>query len=468
MQLEEMVGRLRREPVLFVRALLGEDPDGWQCEVMQAVADGETQITIRSGRQVGKTTELAWLSMWFLMVHRDARVLVTAPSSGQLEDAYIPEFKKWVNTLPPELRDCWTIKAERFEFKFDPRQPFENFITIKTARKDSPESMQGMNAPNVLVLVDEAAAVDDALFESLSGSLSGNRGKTCLFLTGNPNRTSGFFYESHTVEAESWKTFHVSSEQCSRVSESWIGRMKRKYGDDSDPYRIHVLGEFPRGESNTVIPVSLVEAAIGRDVDEIADSPVVWGLDVARFGSDSSALAKRKGNVLLGNIQTWRSLDTMQLAGLVESEYEAALGPYRPSEILVDVIGVGAGVVDRLRSLGLPVRGINVSESPSLKGQHLNLRSELWYNMKAWLEQRDVRLPNDKELMEELVSVRFEYTDRGKIKLESKQGMKKRGADSPDRADALALTFASTAARLSGSEKFDWRKPVRRLIPRLV
>lgn len=468
MQLDEMVGKLRAEPGLFVRALLGEEPDKWQLEVMDAVAAGESQISIRSGRQVGKTTTLAWLSMWFLMVHRDARVLVTAPSSGQLEDAYIPEFKKWVNTLPAELRECWTIKAERFEFKFDPRQPFENFITIKTARKDSPESMQGMNAPNVLVLVDEAAAVDDTLFESLSGSLAGNRGKTCLFLTGNPNRTSGFFYESHTVEKEQWKTFHVSSEDCERVSESWIGRMKRKYGDDSDPYRIHVLGEFPRGESNTVIPVDIVEAAVNRDVEAVPDAPVVWGLDVARFGSDASALAKRKGNVLLGKIQTWRSLDTMQLAALVEAEYEASVHPYRPTEILVDVIGIGAGVVDRLRQLGLPVRGINVSETPALKGQHINLRAELWYQMKAWLEQRDVQLPNDKEMVEELVSVRFEYTDRGKIKLESKQTMRKRGADSPDRADALALTFASTAAALSAGPRRDWRKPIKRLIPRLA
>lgn len=449
---------------MYMKALLKEAPSRNQDELFQAIRDGHTRISIRSGRQCHKTSAIAILSQWFLTAFRDARVLVTAPSASQLEDAYVPEFRKWLNKLPPEMRDCWDIKKERFEFVLDSRQPFENFITVKTSRKDSPESMQGMNAPNVAVFIDEAAAVDDLIMESISGSLAGNSGRILLILTGNPNRTSGFFYRSHTDQRARWKTLHWNSEEAPWVSERWINEMKAEYGYDSDPYRVHVMGEFPRGDSNTVIPVELVDSAMMRDVEVVKTAPLVWGLDVARFGNDESVLAYKKGNAA-GVKQSWRNLDTMQLAAQVDAFYQAA--DERPTEILVDVIGIGAGVVDRLRTLDLPVRGINVSESPALKGQHLNLRSELWYQMRSWLEKRDCKLDRDEELRRQLLSQRYEYTPQGKIKLESKRDATKRGAKSPDRGDALALTFASKAAKLQWQGR-DWKKPIKRLIPRLV
>ena len=433
--------------------------------MLRAIAAGDPYITWRSGRRVGKTTTLAWAAQWFETTRLDARTLVTAPSAGQLEDAFVPEFRKWVNRLPDWLRDLWELKKERFEFRFDERQPFDNFITIKTARKDSPESVQGMNAPNVLVLIDEAAGVDESIWTSLSGSLGGEEsfGQNQVLLTGNPNRTSGFFFTSHNRDKEHWTTFHTSSVECEMVSRRWIAEMEREHGRDSDPFRVHVQGEFPVGESNAVIPLALVESAVLRDVEPIPDAPIIWGVDVARFGDDRSALCKRRGNVLLGNIQTWKSLDTVQLAGLVHAEYEAAAHNYKPQAVHVDVIGIGAGVVDNLRRLGVPVRGVNVAEAPSLKGQHLNLRAELWFEMKAWLEQLDVRLPNDEELRQELVAVRYEYTPSGKIKLERKRDM----AKSPDKADALALTFATNAAKMGG-KRYHWDKPILRRIPRLA
>ena len=464
MDLPKLFAQMKTDPALYMRALLKEEPSQNQKQLFDAIRSGEKRISIRSGRQCHKTSAIAILSQWFLTAFRDTRVLVTAPSSSQLEDAYIPEFKKWVNRLPPEFRDLWEIKKDRFEFVMDPRQPFENFITIKTARKDSPESMQGMNAPNVAVFIDEAAGVDENIFESISGSLAGNTGNVLYLLTGNPNRTSGTFYRSHSDQKDRWHTIHWSSEEAPWVSREWIQGMKDDWGYDSDPYRVHVMGEFPRGDSNTVIPVDLVDSAMMRDVEVMRTQPIVWGLDVARFGADESVLAYRQGNV--GGIKaSWRNLDTMQLAAQVEAHYQAA--GQRPTEILVDVIGIGAGVVDRLRQLDLPIRGINVSESPALKGQHLNLRSELWYQVRAWLEQRDCRLDSDDELRRQMLQQRFEYTPQGKIKLESKRDARKRGARSPDRADAFALTFAGKAAKLGG-RAHDWKKPIKRLIPRLV
>ena len=163
-------------------------------------------------------------------------------------------------------------------------------------------------------------------------------------------------------------------------------------------------------------------------------------------------------------------MDLMQLCGVIKNRFDDATALERPREILVDVIGLGAGVVDRLREQNLPVRGINVAESPSTRKNFLNLRAELWFAIKDWLAQRDCRLPNDDELVSELAAPLYKYTSTGKIKIESKEEMKKRGIKSPDKADALALTMASSAASFSGSESYfgyNFKKPLKSRIIRV-
>lgn len=461
------IAKFKADPVLFVETLLGAKPQPHQADAMRAVAAGHRQISIRSGRRVGKTTLMAWLSLWFEMTRADARTIVTAPSSAQLMDAYIPSFRQWVQRLPEELFNLWDVKAERFDFRLNPRQGFENFVTVRTARKDQPESLQGINAPNVLVLVDEAAGVDDPNFEALSGSL-GTR-NACMVLTGNPNRNSGYFYDTHHKLRDFWYTMHVNSEDCPSVSRAWIEEMRVKWGEASNPYRIHVQGEFPTADDDTVIPMHLIEAAMDRDIQPNSMTPVVWGLDVAYFGDDASVLRKRRGNVVLADKRVWRNLDTQQLAGAVIVEYKNTPVEDRPLEILVDVIGIGAGVVDRLRAEGLPVRGVNVSESPAVNGDmYLNLRAELWFEVLAWLSRRDTKLPRDEQLRAELAMVKRDYTPQGKQKIESKKDIKRRGAGSPDDADALVLTFASTGATLIHGWNFDQKKPIKRNIKGIV
>jgi hypothetical protein len=200
---------------------------------------------------------------------------------------------------------------------------------------------------------------------------------------------------------------------------------------------------------------------------------MIWGLDVARFGSDSSSLTKRRGNTVTEASRVWRNLDLMQLTGAVVAEYEAQQEQERPESIMVDSIGLGAGVVDRLKELGLPAVGINVSESPSFSPNqtYANLKAELWYKCKAWFEKRDCRIPDDSRLTAELATVRYTFSSTGKTRVESKEDIKKRGLKSPDCADSLILTFAGDAATgmygSSGGSK-SWAKPLRRNVPRLA
>jgi hypothetical protein len=452
----------RTDPVLFVKEVLGVEPDEWQKDFLTAVASGERKISIRSGHGVGKSTTASWAMLWFLLTRYPVKVVVTAPTSAQLYDALFAELKRWVKELPQPIQELLDVKQERIELK---ASATEAFISARTSRAEQPEALQGVHSDNVMLVADEASGVPEAVFEAAAGSMSGHNALTILL--GNPVRSSGFFFETHNRLKDEWWTRRVSCIDSTRVSKEYVQDMKSRYGEESNAYRIRVLGEFPRSDDDTIIPMELLESAKHRDTRAYEDAPIVWGLDVARFGSDSSVLCKRQSNVV-HTLERWRNLDLMQLTGAVVAQYEACDHKNRPAEILVDSIGLGAGVVDRLRELKLPARGINVSESPAMGGTYLNLRAELWHKAKAWLEKRDCKIPNNEDLIGELATVRYTFTSNGKIKIESKDDIRRRGLKSPDMADAFVLTFASDAATISWGSNNSWGKPIKRLIRGLV
>jgi len=452
----------RTDPVLFVKEVLGVEPDEWQQDFLNAVASGERKISIRSGHGVGKSTTASWAMLWFLLTRYPVKVVVTAPTSAQLYDALFAELKRWVKELPQPIQELLDVKQERIELK---ASATEAFISARTSRAEQPEALQGVHSDNVMLVADEASGVPEAVFEAAAGSMSGHNALTILL--GNPVRSSGFFFETHNRLKDEWWTRRVSCIDSTRVSKEYVEDMKSRYGEESNAYRIRVLGEFPRSDDDTIIPMELLESAKHRDTRAYEDAPIIWGLDVARFGSDSSVLCKRQSNVV-HTLERWRNLDLMQLTGAVVAQYEACDHKNRPAEILVDSIGLGAGVVDRLRELKLPARGINVSESPAMGGTYLNLRAELWHKAKAWLEKRDCKIPNNEDLIGELATVRYTFTSNGKIKIESKDDIRRRGLKSPDMADAFVLTFATDAATISWGSSSAWNKPIKRLIRGLV
>ena len=461
----EFVNRYRKNPVLFVREVLNTTPDPWQIEFLNHIAANNRRISVRSGHGVGKSTAAAWAMIWYLFLRFPVKIVVTAPTSSQLYDALFAEVKRWVKVLPQTLQDQLEVKQDRIELK-DANN--EGFISARTSRAEQPEALQGVHSENVMLVADEASGIPEQVFEAAAGSMSGHSAVTLLL--GNPVRSSGFFFDTHNRLTQDWVTMKVSCEDSPRVSAAYIDEMKSRYGEESNAYRIRVLGEFPRSDDDTVIPMELLEMAMARDVSPSAHAPIVWGLDVARFGSDRSALCKRQGNAILEPIKTWKNLDLMQLTGAVVAEYEVLMPSQRPREILVDSIGLGAGVVDRLRELNLPARGINVSESPAMGTTYRNLKAELWHKAKAWLEARDCWMPKDELLVAELATVRYSFTSSGKIQIEGKDEIRKRGLASPDRADAFCLTFAGDAVigAYGSSASSKWSQPLRRNIPRVA
>ena len=466
-------------PVRFVREVLGGEPDPWQEKVLREYGKGTRLISIRSLHGPGKTTVAAWCATHSATCRFPQRTVCTAPTSGQLFDALFAEIVIWFSRLPTAVQSLFDVKSDRIVLL---SAKDESYIAARTARAENPEAIQGVHSAHVLLLVDEASGVPEPIFAAGAGSMSGENATTMLL--SNPTRLSGTFYESQTRLKGLWWTMHVRPEDSPPpdpargrtwgVSLQYLSDMKARYGENSNQYRVRCLGEFPYSEDNTLIEESLVIAARDRDV-VVPKAGGVWGLDVARFGPDRSVLVDRNGAAGMREPPTvWLHLDTMAVVDKVKAKWDATPGPERPVEILVDVIGVGAGVVDRLRQFGLPVIGVNVSELPAIhltneanpEERFLNLRAQLWWLAKEWFEARTGKIMDteDGELLKELTLVTYSFTPQtNKVKVASKAEMKKAIGRSPDLADAFVLTFASSITGMLGSApRSDWSKALKR------
>lgn len=448
MDVGELLLAIALDPVLFVEGVLGAKPEEWQKKALYAVRDND-RVAIRSGHGIGKTAFLSWLILWWVLTRSPSRIACTANTSSQLSDILWAEVAKWHRCMPDGLKELIEVTSAKVELTGQ-----DSFAVARTARRETPEALQGFHSPNMLFLVDEASGVDNIIFEVGEGAMSTEGAKTVM--TGNPTRTSGYFYEAFNKMKDSFFTMKVSSQDSTQVGPKFIEDMKVKYGEDSNIYRVRVLGEWPEADDDVVIPLHLLQSAAERDQVPAETTPVVWGLDVARFGTDKSALCKRKGNVVTEPIKSWRNKDLMEMCGIILNEYETTTWSDRPVEILIDSIGLGAGVVDRLTELDLPVRGINVAESASMGERYGRLRDELWFLGKEWFEARDCTIPEQEELIDDLSKPRFSFLSNGKLKVEGKDEMKRRGLNSPDLADAFCLTFASRASIAKSGSKHKW------------
>jgi phage terminase large subunit len=438
--------RYNRAPIAFVREVLLQEPDAWQIEALRGFARGFTRHSIKSGHGVGKSCLAAWVVLWFICTRAPFKCALTAPSAPQLFDVLWPELLKWMGRMPEQWQALWDVTADHITLKSDK----ECFVTARTSRPETPEAMAGLHSRNILLVADEASGIDEKVFEAASGSMSSSGAITLLI--GNPTRDSGFFWRTHTLERDRWRCMTVSSAESTRVSPDYITEMSERYGPESNAYRVRVLGQFPSGSDAVFIPGELVDSAMNRDTVLDTGAPIIWGLDCARFGADASVLIKRQGSCVTEPPRRWRNIDLMVLAGAVKHEFDLAQAS-RPSLIAIDSIGIGAGVVDRLQEQGLPVLGINVSESPANAMNFMRLRDELWSRMREWLATRTVRLPRDDQMRDDLVSARYTFSSTGKLQIESKESMRRRGLPSCDSADALMLTLAQQGLMVTSANQ---------------
>ena len=453
--------------------------DPWQLDALFEFGEGTRGISIAACHGPGKTAVVAWDIVYSLLFRHPLRAVATAPSRGQIEGALMSEIVKWIDKLPPFAQALLEVKSMSVVLKAKPKTVY---FEARTARPENPEALQGIHEDEgyVLLIVDEASGVHEKIFESAGGSMSGHNCQTIL--TSNPTRTSGFFFNTHHKEKDRWFTIRISHEDSSRVTDDFVEEMALRYGRDSNTFRVRALGLFPRADLDALIPFEVVQAARDRDIVVPGHLREIWGVDVARFGDDSTVVVKRNSLAVTPEIIVWDQQDTMATSNRLHAMYKEALAIDKaPTEILVDVIGMGAAVVDRLGELGLPVRGVNVSETSHYSETYRNLRTELWFLAREWLETRDHKLPDcdgtcrdrqsctHERLTQELTTLKYDVTSGGKYLAESKRDLKKRGYKSPDVADAMVLTFAGQPATLihgkdDGWSSHSWNQPLSRNI----
>lgn len=442
--LVERFREYRDDPVLFVREIFGVDPTEQQKKLLKSVAVPGSQTAVKSGHGIGKSAALAWLVLWFLWTRTDAKVPCTAPSGHQLEDVLWSEVDLWRKRMPKQMADCTEVIQSRVTISGMGR---EHYAVARTARKEKPEALQGFHSRNLLFVIDEAAGVPDEVFALMRGALTTHQAR--VVMAGNPTLVSGYFYEAFHRNAHLWNRFTFSGEDSPLVTREFIQSIIDEYGEDSDEYRVRVSGEFPRQSLTQFIPIDLVSDAMSRHLDQTMFNfaPVVLGADVSYFGDDRSVLFLRQG---LYSERLWvgRDIDTYDYATLI---HRFAMERSADS-VMVDVVGWGAGVVDALRRMMTrgTVVGVNAA-SASSRTEYANKRMEMWADMKKWLEDGGV-IPPLEDLKADMITPEFGYhVGNGKMKLESKQFIKQvRKMNSPDNAEALALTFAYPVVKARG------------------
>lgn len=410
-----------------------EITDG-QAEIFGSIViDDYERVVVKCVTQYGKSM-MAGLALIYLASSTSKRILIIAPRTEQAKIimGYVrdhifdhPFFEKQIEIEGSIER----FKRQRSKTALDWKSGASIKILTANVREVSKEAKNLMGWGAELVLVDESSLIPDKMYSKILRMVGGvDNGK--LVQLSNP------FNKNHFWKAfQSNRYYKINIDYKQALEE---GRLKQAFLDEAkenmDPldWRIFYECEFPDSAEDALIPLSKIQEAIDRSLPEGKQKEL--GGDVARHGGDKSVGIIRSGAKVLV-IEDWQGKDTMQTAGRFRNMVN------KETPMKIDVIGIGAGVVDRLDEDGYKVTGVNVASSPQDKEKFGSLRDEIFWGLRQRFMQDDIDIPMDKELIDQLSEIRYSYNSRGQLKVESKDKMKKRGLKSPDKADALALAF---------------------------
>lgn len=442
----------RAKPGLFVREVLRvEQVDAWQDEVLEA-ATVHRRIALKASKGPGKSTVLAWLMWWFLITRAHPKVVATSITGDNLKDGLWTELSKW-QQRSELLKATFNWSADRVVSKHHPETWWASGRAwAKSANPaQQADTLAGIHADAVMFVLDESGGIPDAVMAAAEAGLANadkEAGREALLVqAGNPTELNGALYRACTRERSLWWVKEISGDpddpkRAPRVSIEWAREQIRKYGRDSPYVLVNVFGKFPPSQSNALLGVDECVEASRRELHEsvFRDEVKILGVDVARFGDDQTVLFLRQGPVAFKPV-CFRGLDLMQIVGQVSR----VMVSHKPDAVFVDATGLGSGVIDRLNQLGYGVIGVHNGSKAMDSTAFVDRRAECWWRMASWLKAGGC-IPDDAELVADLVAPTYWFEAENRLRLESKKELKKRGLPSPDKADALALTWADVVA----------------------
>lgn len=428
-------------------------PDLWACDLLDGIGqevrargfDGTQSVeairaAVSSGHGIGKSAITSWLVLWIMSTRPNARGVVTANTSAQLESKTWAEVGKWLKRSL--FADWFEITAGKGAMRLTAKGFAESWrCDAQTCREENSESFAGLHAADStpFFIFDEASAIPAKIWEVGEGGMTD--GEPMWFAFGNPTRTSTRFHACFHGQRHRWITRRVDSSACQITNKTQIEQWAHDYGRDSDFFKVRVLGEFPSQSSLQFIGRDLVTDAMERDLPSARGETVIIGCDIARFGDDSTVLYFRQGR----DARTYppiklKGADTMQVASRIAEQINLFRSAGHHVLAAIDGGGVGGGVIDRLRSIGHDVDEVQFGSRALDPRKYAQRRSELWGLMRDWLKVGAIA--NDQELLDDLTGPEYGFSSTEQVQLEKKSDMKARGLSSPDVADALAITFA--------------------------
>jgi hypothetical protein len=445
-------------------------PRKWQREVLQDLAEhiktnrGKIDFdtlreAISSGRGIGKSALVSWLTIWMLTTRIGSTTIISANSEAQLRSVTWAEITKW---LAMSLNSHW------FEVSATRLMPAK-WITELVERDlkkgtrywgvegrlwsaENPDAYAGVhNYDGVMVIFDEASGIDDGIWSVTAGFFTENTPNRFWLAFSNPRRNTGYFYETFHSKREFWKTKVVDARTVEGTDKQVYQQIIDEYGADSSQAHVEVYGEFPNAGDDQFISSGVVDDAMAREKYKDQSAPIIIGVDPARFGADATVIAIRQGRDIV-RIDRHRGDDTMTVVGHIIE----AIEEFKPALVVIDEGGLGAGIVDRLKEQRYKIKGVNFGNKSAQPIMYGNKRAEMWGKMKEWLKTASI--PKDRFLKTDLISPMMKPDSRGTIFLESKKDMKARGLASPDAADAICVTFAFPVAHR------EYTEPKRRVV----
>lgn len=430
-------------------------PDLWACQMLEDIGrqvrergfDGvhavaPIQYAVSSGHGIGKSAMSAWLTWWIVSTRPHSKGVVTANTAPQLESKTWAGVASWGAKCI--TRHWFNVNTGKGAMRLTHKQfPDSWRVDAQTCREENSESFAGLHAASSTpwYLFDEASAIPDKIWEVAEGGKTD--GEPMHFVFGNPTRNTGAFAECFGRQRHRWINRQIDSREVAITNKKLLQEWVDDYGEDSDFVKVRVRGVFPNASSTQFIARNLVDEAMRRDAEaaNTAGRTACVGVDVARFGDDASVIRTRLGRDARSIApKRFQGLDTMQLAARVAEHVTYLGGLGLRVVVFVDGGGVGGGVVDRLRQIGIDVIEVQFGAAARDPRKYLNRRAEIWGAMRDWLTVGCI--DKDETLATDLTSVEYQFTLKDQIQLERKEDMKKRGLASPDDADALALTFA--------------------------
>lgn len=443
-----------------------KEPRKWQIELFEEMTDhiranrlrmelGEMprvfQKAVCSGRGIGKSAFFAMANNWMLSTRLGSSCIMAANSEDQLKSKTWAEMGKWhtlginchwFEKLALSLRPMpWFDHALKSQMKIDSTYYYS---LAQLWSEEKPDAFAGAhNMAGIFVGFDEASGIPKGIWTVTEGFFTEPILDRYWIVFSNGRRNTGQFFECFHKDRDYWSTRNIDSRNVEGTDKNKLNEIVQKYGEDSDEARIEVKGQFPRQGDKQFISRDIVENAIIRELPEPSDlgAPLIMGVDIARYGDDSTVIRFRQG-------RDARSLPHVKLKGADNMEVANTcahlIDKFDPDAVCID-LGNGAGVIDRLREMGYKVHEVNFGKA-SPEDEFANFRTFIWSQMREWLNGGCI--DDHPELKADLASPEYKFqggTDR--LRLETKEELKKRGFHSPDHGDALACTFAVKVAR---------------------